>query len=559
MSGARGSSGARALEQAGAEASAHSSAREFRAGVALVPEVAAGRNSIPVSSSAERRENLVIPAIAGFGMLALAIGLLPTTPGQGDGAEFTLALALGGLPHPTGYPLYVLLGHPFVKLLHAMGASFVVAANAWSAVGASLALALFARLGLELIRATAGDDARSRARALPFAALIPAALLALNPVWLIAATQAEVYSFWYAGIAAVALVSLIEVRRMHATRVDRSPGKPADARDLRMAIAWGVLCGASLVHHLASVMLLAPLSLLLSWTAWRTGRRLRPLLIACIAATALPLAALAHVAWRAFHPAVYQWPVEADWLGIGQHVTGSVYSRFVGGGFTPYGLQLELIASGVMPFLMLLPLVGLWALRVRSAPVRWWLLTLLVAVGTLTALVFRYGVPDPAAYFGPAMMAGFLVMIPLFVTATRRGRSAVAMVVAIALAVTAASWAIPWATAERARLSRVDQRMRAAWNAVPFERGFVVFKDDHSARLEILRLLESQRPGLHVINPHMLTWAMNRDRFFQEFGFDPVALVRKDYVTELPMIIGRGTALPVVDFRDILEDRLPHR
>lgn len=516
-------------------------------------------SALASSCLSERRENLIIPAIAGLGMLAIAIALLPTTPGQGDGAEFTLALAFGGLPHPTGYPLYVMFGHAFVKLLSAMGASFVVAANAWSAVGAALALALFARLGLELIRATADDGARPLAPALPFAALIPAALLALNPVWLIAATQAEVYSFWYAGIAAVALVSLIEVRRMHETPVDRSPGKPAEARDLRMAIAWGVLCGASLVHHLASVLLWGPLSFLLAWTAWRTGRPLRSLLVAFLGAAALPLLALGHIAYRAFHPAVYQWPVDSNWAGVWQHLSGSVYSRFVGGGFAPFGLQLELIASGVMPFMLLLPLVGLWALRVGSSTVRGWLLTLLVAVGILTMLVFRYGVPDPAAYFGPALMAGFLVVIPLVAAAARRGRGAAAMTVAIALVVTAASWAIPRATAERARLSRVDTRMRNAWNAVPFERGFVVFKDDHSARLEILRLLEGQRPELHVINPHMLTWTKNRDRFAQEFGFDPVAIVRKDYVTELPTILGQGTGLPVIDFRDVLEGRLPRR
>ena len=523
-------------------------------------ERAAAMNSALASSClSERRENFVIPTIAGFGMLVLAIALLPASPGQGDGAEFTLALAFGGLPHPTGYPLYVLLGHLFVKLLHAMGASFVVAANAWSAVGAALALAGFTRLGLELIRVTSVQSSRPLSPALPFAALIPAALLALNPVWLIAATQAEVYSFWYAGIAAVALVSLIEVRRMHATPFASSPGKPAEARDLRMAIVWGALCGASLVHHVASIVLWAPLSLLLAWTAWRTGRQLRPLFIACLAAAALPLLALAHVAYRAFHPAVYQWPIDSHWAGVWQHVSGSVYSRFVGGGFQPFGLQLELIASAVMPFMLLLPMLGLWALHIGSSPVRWWLLTLLIGVGTLTTLVFRYGVPDPAAYFGPAIMIGFLVGIPIIVAATRRASRVGVVAVAMALVATAAMWAIPRATAERARLSRVDTRMRNAWNAVPFDRGFVVFKDDHSARLEILRLLEGQRPELLVINPHMLTWTANRNRFAQEFGFDPVALVRTDYTTELPVIIERGTGLPMVDFRDVLEGRLPHR
>src|SRR5207247_7908337 len=93
----------------------------------------------------------------GLAAFLLFMAVLPSAPGRGDSAEFTLALALAGLPHPTGYPLYVLLGHPFVKLVHALGLSWPAAANAWSAAAAAVALALWARVALELVRLASRD------------------------------------------------------------------------------------------------------------------------------------------------------------------------------------------------------------------------------------------------------------------------------------------------------------------------------------------------------------------------------------------------------------------
>ena len=88
-----------------------------------------------------------VAAAAFIAYLALA----PGVASEGDGGELTLALALGGVPHPTGYPIYVLLGRVFCATLHAAGISYWYAANAWSAAGAALAVfflhALASRLG----------------------------------------------------------------------------------------------------------------------------------------------------------------------------------------------------------------------------------------------------------------------------------------------------------------------------------------------------------------------------------------------------------------------------
>ena len=62
----------------------------------------------------------LIPLVA----FAVYAWLTPPVSGMGDASELTLVLATNGVPHPTGYPLYVALGHPFVTVLHGLGADY---------------------------------------------------------------------------------------------------------------------------------------------------------------------------------------------------------------------------------------------------------------------------------------------------------------------------------------------------------------------------------------------------------------------------------------------------
>ena len=46
-------------------------------------------------------------------VLAVYAWLAPPVAGDKDSSEFILVLARLGTPHPTGYPIYTLLGHLF--------------------------------------------------------------------------------------------------------------------------------------------------------------------------------------------------------------------------------------------------------------------------------------------------------------------------------------------------------------------------------------------------------------------------------------------------------------
>ena len=87
---------------------------------------AAHRPSVPLPSDGARQPLLSLWTSALVGGLfgALYLVLAPPVTGPKDAAEFTVVLATGGAAHPTGYPLYVMVGHLFVVALHAAGASW---------------------------------------------------------------------------------------------------------------------------------------------------------------------------------------------------------------------------------------------------------------------------------------------------------------------------------------------------------------------------------------------------------------------------------------------------
>ncbi|TMQ69623.1 MAG: DUF2723 domain-containing protein, partial [Candidatus Eisenbacteria bacterium] len=134
-------------------------------------------------------------------LFACYLGFAPPVSGDKDASEFALALATGGVIHPTGYPIYTMLGHVFVRLLHGMGASFPFAANAWASLGGGVAMFFYHRLALRFIPPRAG-----RSRLEPYLlAAVPVLLLAFNPVWMVECTSVEVHSWQLAWLFGTSL------------------------------------------------------------------------------------------------------------------------------------------------------------------------------------------------------------------------------------------------------------------------------------------------------------------------------------------------------------------
>jgi len=469
-------------------------------------------------------------ALVGYGALA------PGVPGPGDAAELTLCLAHLSVPHPTGYPLYVLAGRVFGVALTAGGASWPLAANLWSAAGAAVATGLFTRVALALARPAASGAA---SRWTPAPALAAAALLATHPVWLAAATTAEVHAWalaWTAGAAWLAL-SLA------------GGGAPAPAA--RGWALWGLVCGAGLAHHVTSVLFAAPLTAALALRARRAGA-LRPAHVGAAGAAALvPLSAYVFVALRAFRPAPGQWPLlEPSWASVAAHLAGGPFAARYLGGFAPAADERVLLDATVWPYLA----GGLCALAAAAAAARATtrapVVTALLAGALLQAgFSLVYAVPDPAAYLLPALACAFLGVPAAAGAAGALPGAALAATLALPAAA-APGWTRIHA-ARRARDLAVEARIVELWRTLPIERGVVLWNDDRLAMLELRQRLHGERPRLVLANPAMLTWRAPRAALARVLGADPLAgLALRDErdLARVPAHVAAVTGLPVVDF-----------
>lgn len=194
-----------------------------------------GKTPDPAPRIANRRRAL-LPGLA-LAALALVLYLATLAPTVllADGGEFQFVPWLPGIAHPTGYPLYTLLGWLWS---HALAAGEVAwRLNLLSAVTAAVTVGLAYDLARRLF-----------ARVLPEAAPLPRGLAAAAT----AATLAVTHTFWSQALIA-------EVYALHALFVALLlwlclKWRPAAGRTL---LLLSLVFGLSLTHH-RTVLLLLP-------------------------------------------------------------------------------------------------------------------------------------------------------------------------------------------------------------------------------------------------------------------------------------------------------------
>src|SRR5205823_13993109 len=154
------------------------------------------------------------------------LATLTPTIAWGDSPELVSAAYQLGIPHPTGYPLFMLLGHLAIRILPWGDAAYRM----------NLLSALFGALAVGIAHRLVGRVTGSM-----FAAWVAALALALAPLFWSQAVIAEVY----------ALSALLVLCLLYQIAVWDETG---DLQNLRLAAFF---TGLNLAHHL-SVSLLAP-------------------------------------------------------------------------------------------------------------------------------------------------------------------------------------------------------------------------------------------------------------------------------------------------------------
>lgn len=451
--------------------------------------------------------------------LALAAGLLAgvvywrmAAPGvlAGDSGELQLAAWLAGLSHPTGYPLYLILGWLWSHGLDALGlAGPARAITLLSALLGALAVGLTYLLAVALIAQSRRDAAAARPVE-RIAALVAALTFAWTPTLWSQAVITEVYTLHVALAAALLWLALLwrqEVRFLPRNRTSAPLS------------ALALLFGLGLAHHRATLLLLPALGIFLAWQApagyWRPRRA------ALLALLALaPLLLYLYVPLRAPdtpYLSIELWPGQptelldrspAGLLGylLGQRFAGEIQGPAQAIAAAP-GL-LTRFAAELTPVGLALALLGVAVLAARR---QWPLLWLTGASFVLlTGFNLFYTIGDIAVFYIPSyLLACVWIGVAVAWLAEQAGRLAgrrAAIALAVLLAVLPL-WLF-WSQAAQQNRSR-DSTAADDWQALlaanPARAAVLVSNDrDELMPLWYLQQVEGVRPDLAGVFPLLL-------------------------------------------------------
>ena len=327
----------------------------------------------------KRHEDSFLALLLAVGVFCVYLRTLCPTLYWGDCGELALTAATLGIPHPTGYPLYCLLGHAWITLLP--HGTVVWRLNVLSAVLGALAVACL--------------YGAARACRLPRPlALTAGGLLAFSSTFWQQALITETYTL----AALFTCLLLFLAARWHARG-----HQAADGRGLALAY------GFALTSHQTNTLFLPGFVLFLLWAEPRL-RRLREAgvrreWLEALGLGVLPLLCYAYLPLRArAHPA-YNWGDPETPYAFLYHVTGRVFAPLM---FQPHlsYILARLTAWAVnLPLEFAWPLVALAALGLgalwRSRSDRPWALLLLwIAVADI-GFVANYGIYNGYIYFIP--------------------------------------------------------------------------------------------------------------------------------------------------------------
>jgi hypothetical protein len=308
-----------------------------------------------------------------------------------DTLEFQTVAPTFGIAHPTGYPLYTLIGGLWTHLLPLGG--WAGRLNLFSAFCAAIAVGLLAALGSRLALDRNGLPN-------PWAGFAAAVTYALGPVWWNQATVAEVYALHGCFVAAI-LVTTIGMNQ------SLQGGEPSLHMDRRMALLM-LLFGLALAHH-RTILLLAPL--VAFYLLWSVPGIWRPRRIWWCWGTALllPLTLYLYIPLRAaMGVRDLNESYVPGWSGFWNHVLAQEYNAF----FADNAIAAELAPTQWVDLVriqvgwtgLILALLGLpWLFDRQGRPARpWWLVLGVVVINLLFAILYR--VSDPEVFLLPAIL-----------------------------------------------------------------------------------------------------------------------------------------------------------
>jgi len=445
------------------------------------------------------RSRHALPGLKGRRLLAMAAGggslwLYASTAAPwlswanhgADGGDLIAAAMTWGVPHPSGYPTYCLLGRLYALLpLGPMARRF----NLFSATMAAATVVLVYFSALRVLARASGETRWLDA----WIGLITALACAVGPALWSQATIAEVYALHGFFFALCLYVGLND------DLLARSRG-------------WGVLglaLGLGLGAHLTLLLILPGLMLLL-WPR-RAGRHL----LAFAGGASLGLAIYAYLPLAARGCPPINWGDPSSWSGFWWLVSGRLYHPYAFG-LAP-GHLLPRLSAWARLWIEQYTLAGvaLAVLGLRSwIARRWrrWTVATLLTFGAYTIYALAYDTADSYLYLIPAYLISALWMAEgarsVVDVSLRRSLRGWRLRVGAGLILLAA---IPLYTAARhfERMDLSEDRVAERWSdgalgLLPEGALLVTGQDRHTFTLDYVQLVEDRRPDLLVIDGDLL-------------------------------------------------------
>ena len=420
----------------------------------------------------------------------------------GDDGDFLTAMATGGIPHATGYPLFCLLGNLLLRGIAPLPIEPALAINGMVAVFGALAVAVLYRVLRLLVKER-------------FWAGFGALLFAVTPTFWQQCLSCEVYS-----LSTLFLMALLYL----ALRWRENPQSNA----LLAALAF--IYGLGLTHHLTLALYL-PLFLLLVFTTRRTlfTRRELPVVAKCVGLVALPLLLYLYLPIAAKGDSPVRWGDPQTPLRFLQHVTGDQYRERMQ---TP----LPIIASHFgdfagtngylvreLGFLLLLVPLGFYPLLKKQSRRPFALLLLGIAATNLLFSI-RYDIADIYVYYIPTYlvavigttvgMASLFRRALLHLPALAANRRRIRPIAAIA------AFAIPLLLCSQ-RYAEIDQSgnfLEADYAANVFRsaprNAIVVVTNDSIFSLWYRKWVLHERPDILLFNSRMATILLHYNAWY---------------------------------------------
>lgn len=325
-----------------------------------------------------------------------------------DSLEFQLIGPTLGIAHPTGYPLYTVLGALWSRILFPVG-NWAWRMNLLSALAAAITVGLLFLITQRLTAQVSRAKPPSPLRLGP--GMAAALAFGLAPVWWGQATIAEVYALHNFFVAVILLISL-------NLSISQSLNHPLTPSPCHLVTLLCLCFGLGLAHHRTIVLLLPGVALMLWgqrgliwqpqwWLTW-VSALLLPLLLYLL----LPLRAAMGVA--DLHGSYVN-----SWAGFWDHVLARGYTSFFAQNELTvqrtFGDWWQLWQAQVGLVGLLLGAIGLIWLLWRGRPL-WPGLGVVVVLVTNLLFAINYQVGDQQVFLLPAWLC-FALLIGIGVSA----------------------------------------------------------------------------------------------------------------------------------------------